>query len=78
MMKAAEKKAVWRYIAFALGIACIVLLWAGKTTAGRFADMSPTQALPMILVNVTVTTVKVAAITGALRLFRWCAEKIRK
>lgn len=78
MIKATEKKPAWRYVAFALGIVCIVLIWAGKAAAGRFTGMSPAQALPMILVNVTVTAVKVAAIAGAVRLIRWCAEKIRK
>jgi hypothetical protein len=48
MTQKSQKKPAWRIAAFILGVAAIVVMWAGKDVTSRFAGMSPEQALPMV------------------------------
>ena len=78
MTQKSQKKPAWRIAAFILGVAAIVVMWAGKDVTSRFAGMSPEQALPMVVTSIAVTLLKVALMTGVVLLIKWLAGKIRK
>ena len=78
MTQKSQKKPAWRIAAFILGVAAIVVMWAGKDVTSRFAGMSPEQALPMVVTSIAVTLLKVTLMTGVVLLIKWLAGKIRK
>lgn len=78
MTQQAEKKPAWRIVAFVLGVAAIIVMWAGKDVAGSFEGMSASEALPVAAVSIVVTLVKVALMTGAVLLIKWIVKKCKK
>ena len=78
MKQKSQKKPVWRIVAFILGAAAIIIMWASKDVTGQFAGMSPEQALPIAMTSVVVTLMKAALLTGVVLLIKWIAGKIKK
>ena len=73
-----KKREPWRIIAGILGIGAIVYMWAEKDIASTYAALPKEQLLPVIVLSIAVTLLKVAAMAGGILLFRWLIGKVRK
>lgn len=73
------KKSDWkRWLLAGVSVLVIVGMWVHKSLAGKFAEMSAADALPMIAVSVAVTGFKAMLITAVLMAARWIAGKVRR
>ena len=72
------KKEPWRIVVALLSVAWIIGMWVKKDVAGIYATMSPSDALPLLVTTIAVTSLKVLAIAAAVLLLKWLARKIKK
>ncbi len=73
-----KKLEPWRIVVGALAIAFIVYMWVTKDVALIYETMPSEDVLPVILVNVFVTLLKVVGIAAILMLIKFIANKINK
>lgn len=72
------KKIGWqRWLLAGISVLVIIGMWVYKTMTGRFAGMSPADALPMIITSFAVTCGKVALMAGVMLALRWIAGKVK-
>ena len=75
--KPPEKREPWRVAVAAASVIFIIAMWVKKDVASIYSQLSPADALPLLVTTVAVTALKAAALTGSLLLIRWIAGKIR-
>ena len=61
----------------AASILFIVVMWVKKDVAAIYSQLSPEDALPLLVTTVAVTALKVAAMAGAIVLVKWIIRKIK-
>lgn len=71
------KKEPWRIIVFILAVGFIIFMWVKKDIAGIYATMPQEQIVPLIVITVAVSLLKVAAIAGGILLIKWIIGKIK-
>ena len=75
--KTPKKREPWRIAVTAASILFIVVMWVKKDVAAIYSQLSPEDALPLLVTTVAVTALKVAAMAGAIVLVKWLIRKIR-
>ena len=75
--KTPKKREPWRIAVAAASILFIVVLWVKKDVAAIYSQLSPEDALPLLVTTVAVTALKVAAMAGAIVLVKWIIRKIK-
>lgn len=70
------KKDAWRIAVFLLAVTCIMIMWVKKDIAGTVSGMEIRDALPVILISVVVTTIKVSVHAILILLLKWIIGKI--
>ncbi len=66
----------WRVAAGVLGVLAIVYLWSTKDVASVYSNLPAEALVPMLVTNVAVTLLKVAAIAGVVWSVKWLAKII--
>ena len=72
------KKEPWRYVVSGLSFAYIIFLWVRKDIGGIWASMPAERLLPMAVISIAVTVLKVALIAGGAFLLKWILRKLKK
>lgn len=75
--KTPKKREPWRIAVAAASVLFIIVLWVKKDVAAIYSQLSPEDALPLVVTTVAVTALKVAAMAGAVLLVKWLIRKIR-
>ena len=75
--KTPKKREPWRIAVAAASILFIVVMWVKKDVAAIYSQLSPEDALPLLVTTVAVTALKVAAMAGAVLLVKWIIRKIK-
>ena len=75
--KTPKKREPWRIAVAAASILFIVVMWVKKDVAAIYSQLSPEDALPLLVTTVAVTALKVAAMAGAIVLVKWILRKIK-
>ncbi len=66
-----------RIVVGVIAIAYIVYMWIKKDILSIYATVSEEHILPMIVITVAVSLLKVAAIAGGIFLIKWLIGKIQ-
>ena len=72
------KKEPWRYVVSGLAFAYIIFLWVRKDIGSIRASMPAERLLPMAVISIGVTALKVALIAGGVFLVKWILSKLKK
>ena len=72
------KKEPWRYVVSGLAFSYIIFLWVRKDIGGIWASMPAERLLPMAVISIAVTVLKVALIAGGAFLLKWVLRKLKK
>ncbi len=72
------KKEPWRYVVSGLSFAYIIFLWVRKDIGSIWASMPAERLLPMAVLSIVVTVLKVALIAAVLLLIRLLLSKLKK
>ena len=75
--KTPKKREPWRIAVAAASILFIVVMWVKKDVAAIYSQLSPKDALPLLVTTVAVTALKVAAMAGAIVLVKWIIRRIK-
>ncbi len=75
--KTPKKREPWRIAVAAASILFIVVMWVKKDVAAIYSQLSPEDALPLLVTTVAVTALKVAAMAGAIVLVKWIIRRIK-
>ena len=73
-----RKKEPWRIVIGIIAILCIVFMWIKKDIVSIYTTMPKEDIVPLITTTIVVSLLKVAAIAGAILLFKWIIGKIQK
>ena len=73
-----RKKEPWRIVIGIIAILCIVFMWIKKDIVSIYATTSKENIFPLITTTIVVSLLKVAAIAGAILLFKRIIGKIQK
>lgn len=65
-----------RMVLFGLGVVWIAAMWAKKDIAASLAAVPAEAAVPMIVISLCITLLKVALYTAVILLVKWLAGKI--
>ena len=76
--KGDRKKEPWRIVIGIIAILCIVFMWIKKDIVSIYATTSKENIFPLITTTIVVSLLKVAAIAGAILLFKRIIGKIQK
>ena len=71
-----KKKEPWRILVAVAAVIYIVVLWVKKDIVAIYNTMPREQIAPMIATTVTVSLLKVAALTGGILLVKWIVGKV--
>ena len=74
--KPSRKRKPWRVAVAGASVLFIIVMWAKKDVASIYSQLSPEDALPLVVTTVAVTALKVAAMAGAVLLVKWIIRKI--
>jgi hypothetical protein len=66
-----------RIVVGVIAIAYIVYMWIKKDILSIYATVSEEHILPMIVITVAVSLLKVASIAGGIFLIKWLIGKIQ-
>ena len=72
------KKEPWRYVVSGLSFVYIIFLWVRKDIGRIWATMPADRLLPVAVLSIAVTAVKVIAIAGGILLLKWLLSKLKK
>ena len=72
-----KKKEPWRILVGVSSIICIIFLWARKDFASACAALSPDRLIPVIVISVAITSIKVIGSAAAVFLIRWLIKKFK-
>lgn len=72
------KKEPWRYVVSGLAFAYIIFLWVRKDIGSIWATMPADRLLPVAVLSIAVTVLKVALIAGGALLLKWILSKLKK
>ena len=72
------KKEPWRYVVSGLAFAYIIFLWVRKDIGNIWATMPADRLLPVAVLSIAVTVLKVALIAGGALLLKWILSKLKK
>ena len=72
------KKEPWRIIVGCISIAFIVFMWSKNDILSIYSTMPTEQVIPLIATTITVSLLKVIAITGAILLIKYVIRKITR
>lgn len=72
------KKEPWRYAVSGLSVTCIIFLWVRKDVGSIWASMPAERLLPMAVISIAVTALKVALFAGGILLLKWLLRKLKK
>ena len=72
------KNEPWRWIVFGLSVVYIVFMWVRKDIGQALTSAPPEQLLPMAVISIAVTVLKVALIAGGAFLLKWILSKLKK
>ena len=72
-----QKKELWRIIVAIISVAFIVFMWVRKDIATIYSTMPKEQIVPLVVISIIVTLVKVAGITAIILLIKWVVEKVK-
>lgn len=70
------KKETWRIAVFLLAVICIIIMWVKKDLAATVFGMELGDALPVVVISIVITTVKVSLHALLLLLLKWIIGKI--
>ena len=77
MLESNKKKNVpWKWIAGALSLGFIVVLWVRKDLLAVCSSIPKEELLPVLASSVAVTLMKATLLVGVICLFRWIGGKI--
>ena len=65
-----------RIVLFGLGIIWIATMWAKKDIAATLAAVPAEAAIPMIVISLAITLLKVAIYAAVILLIKWLAGKL--
>ena len=65
-----------RMVLFGLGVVWIAAMWVKKDIAASLAAVPAEAAVPMIVISLCITLLKVALYTAVILLVKWLAGKI--
>ena len=74
--KPPKKREPWRIAVAVASVLFIIVMWAKKDVAAICSQLSPEDALPLVVTTVAVTALKVAAMAGTIVLVKWIIRKI--
>ena len=72
-----QKKELWRIIVAIMSVAFIVFMWVRKDIATIYSTMPKEQIVPLVVISIIVTLVKVAGLTAIILLIKWVVEKVK-
>jgi len=65
-----------RVVLFTAGVIWIAAMWAKKDIAATLAAVPAEAAIPMIVISVVISLLKVAIYAAVILLIRWLAGKL--
>lgn len=65
-----------RVILFTAGVIWIAAMWAKKDIAATLAALPADGAIPMVIISLLITLLKVAVYTAVILLIKWLAGKL--
>ena len=65
-----------RIILFTAGVIWIAAMWAKKDIAATLAALPADAAIPMVIISLLITLLKVAVYTAVILLIKWLAGKL--
>ena len=65
-----------RIILFAAGVIWIAAMWATKDIAATLAAVPAEAAIPMIVISLLITLLKIAIYAAVILLIKWLAGKL--
>jgi len=72
-----KKPAPWRIAVAILSFAYILFLWVKKDILSIYATMPQERIVPLIVITIAVTLLKVAVIAGGALLIKWVIGKLK-
>lgn len=68
----------WRKIVAVISLICIAYMWTEKDIFATYATMPKERVVPLIVISVLVTIIKVSIIVAGSLLLKWIVKKIKK
>ena len=68
----------WRKIVAVISFICIAYMWTEKDLVATYATMPKERVVPLIVISVLVTMIKVSIIIAGSLLLKWIVKKIKK
>lgn len=73
-----RRKVPWRKILGIISICYIILMWTKTDIFSVYTTISQEEIIPLIVMTVIVSLIKVAVITGGILLVKWLIKKVTK
>lgn len=73
-----QKKEPWRIVVATISILFIIYMWIEKDIAAIYSTIPEEQVLPLVVITIVVTLMKVGVMTGGILFIKWIIGKIKR
>ena len=73
-----KNKNQWRKIISVIAFLYIIYMWTEKDILSVYASMPKDRVIPLIIINVLVSLIKVGVLVLASIILKWIVKKIKK
>lgn len=73
-----QKREPWRIIVATIAILFITYMWMEKDVVAIYSAMPAEQALPLIVITIVVSLIKVGVYTVGILIIKWIVGKFKR